>query len=259
MPLTMPDHRPPCPAGAGPTSGPPIGFLRLAARLTGAGRLRAGLLGCGLLRCGLIGFGLLATLGGCGASGPDEPGGPVRLAVLGDSITAGFGLPRDQAFPARVQHQLTAQGWIIEVVNAGRSGDTMADGLTRLQRVIDGAPDVVVVALGGNDGMRGRPPADIEDDLDRIVTRLTERGIDVGIVGVNHPALVRRNGYDDFPGLFRRVAERHGVPLLDDMLHGVVGDPSAMRDLVHPNAVGQQRIADRVARWLLEHDLLRAD
>lgn len=170
-----------------------------------------------------------------------------RVVFLGDSLTAGFGLDEAQAFPAVVGEALAAEGLAATVVNAGVSGDTSAGGLARLDWVLRQRPDVLVVELGPNDGLRGLPLAMTEDNLRRIIRRGREAGARVLLVGMQIPPNYGPEYAGGFRQLFPRLAEEEGVPLVPFLLAGVGGEPELnLPDGIHPNAEGHRRVAANV-------------
>lgn len=195
-----------------------------------------------LSRRTLIGAGL-AAVAVPAAAAPTR-----RVALLGDSITSGYGLPASQALPARLQAELARIGAPARVVGAGRSGDTTAGGAARVDRAVPQGVDVCVVALGGNDLLTGADPAEVQANLDRIVRRLKARGVKVVLAGVQVPPILGGAYARSFNGAFAKVAKAHGVPLLPDMLLGVALNPSLNQpDGIHPNAQGVALIARRLA------------
>ena len=170
-----------------------------------------------------------------------------RLVFLGDSLTAGYNLPAAQAFPARIEARLRADGLPFDVVNAGVSGDTSAGGLRRLDWLFRAPVDVLYVCLGANDGLRGQPLDALEKNLREIVSRARARGAHVVLAGMRLP----RNYGGDFRGgfdeVFGRVATSLQVPLLPFLLEGVAGDPALNQaDGLHPTAEGAERVAAHV-------------
>ena len=135
--------------------------------------------------------------------------GEWRVVFLGDSLTAGLGLPVEQAFPALIERRLRERGRGWTVVNAGVSGDTSAGGLRRLDWAIDGHASIVVVALGGNDALRGLPTDDLAKNLDAIVTRATSSGAAVVLAGMEAPPNNGPEYTDRFRRVYREVAARH--------------------------------------------------
>ena len=142
-----------------------------------------------------------------------------RLVVLGDSLAAGYGLPAEEAFPARLQSALAAAGHAVEVINAGVSGDTTAGGLARLDWALGNpAPGFAIVELGANDALRGLDPARAYDNLDRIIARLQRRGVKVLLAGMKAPRNLGRDYANAFDAIYPRLAEKHRVPLYDFFL-----------------------------------------
>lgn len=174
-----------------------------------------------------------------------------RIVFLGDSLTAGLGVAVDEAYPSVLARRLETrqQGWT--VVNAGVSGDTSAGGVRRLEWSIDGGAAIVVVALGGNDALRGLPVADLAKNLDAIVAGATARGARVVLAGMEAPP---NNGPEyarAFHDVYPAVAARHGATLIPFLLAGVAGDPALNQaDGIHPNPEGARRVADTVWRSL---------
>ena len=178
------------------------------------------------------------------------------VAALGDSLTAGFGVAADEAWPARVEARLRAEGFAYRVVNAGVSGDTSAGGLRRLPWVLRAAPEVVIVALGANDGLRGQDPKALRENLDLIVRRLRQAGARVLLAGMRVPPNYGAAYAREFAAVFPDVARRHGAALMPFLLDGVAADPRLNQpDGLHPTAAGHQAIADRL--WPHLRPLLR--
>ena len=175
------------------------------------------------------------------------------VTILGDSITAGLGLPAAQALPARLQAALSRIGTQALVRGAGVSGDTIAAGLERIDFSVQADTDLCLVALGGNDLLQGLDPRAAKADLDKIVRRLQARRIGVMLAGVAAPPAVGRGYARDFAGVFTSVAQARHVPLYPDLLAGV-GTPLRQADGIHPSAAGvlimAQRLAPMVSRAL---------
>jgi acyl-CoA thioesterase-1 len=178
------------------------------------------------------------------ASGP-------RVVFLGDSLTAGYGLAEDQAFPALLGELLEQEGRPVEVVNAGVSGDTTAGGLARVDWILAQAPEVVVVGLGGNDALRGLPLDGTEENLREIVTRCQASGARVLLLGMRMlpnygPDYVRR-----FESIYPRLAKELDVPLVPFLLAKVGGVRRLNQDDgIHPTAEGQRLVAQNVLPYL---------
>lgn len=191
-----------------------------------------------------------------GLAPPAAAEGPAVIAVLGDSLAAGLGVAADEAFPARLQAWLEREGYAYGVVNAGVSGDTSAGGLRRVDWVLRVQPEIVVVALGANDGLRGQSPAATRANLDAIVARLTTAGARVLLAGMRMPPNYGAEYTRQFAAIFPEVARRAGVTLMPFLLEGVAADPRFLQpDGLHPNAAGHQIIADRL--WPYLRPLLR--
>lgn len=172
---------------------------------------------------------------------------PVRLVVLGDSLTAGYGLPPGAGFPARLEAALKERGRDVTVVDAGVSGDTTAGGLSRLDWSVGADAQAVIVELGGNDMLRGIDPARTAENLDRIVSRLTERGLPVLVAGMRAPRNLGESYGSAFDAIFPAVAERHGAALYPFFLDGVAADPALnLPDGIHPNEAGIAVIVERI-------------
>ena len=188
-----------------------------------------------------------------------EPGvawGDAVVVALGDSLTAGLGVAADEAFPARLEARLKTEGYVYRVVNAGVSGDTTAGGLRRVDWVLRARPEVVIVALGANDGLRGQDPRAMRANLDEIVARLQAAGVRVLLVGMRLPPNYGGDYTKEFEAVFPAVARRAKVALMPFLLDGVAGMPRLNQaDGIHPTAEGQQTIADHL--WPFVRPLLR--
>jgi len=174
-----------------------------------------------------------------------------RVVFLGDSLTAGLGLPIDEAYPSLIAERLERRGQGWTVVNAGVSGDTSAGAVRRLDWAIEGGAAVVVVALGGNDGLRGLPVADLARNLDTIVSRAKAAGAAVVIAGMEAPPNTGPDYTRQFREVYRDVATRHQATLLPFLLDGVAGETDLNQaDGIHPNREGARRVAEVVWRVL---------
>jgi acyl-CoA thioesterase-1 len=193
--------------------------------------------------------GLSASLNGSAFAANDE----TVIVVLGDSLTAGFGVLANAAFPARLQAALREAGANARVVNAGVSGDTSAGGLARIDWVLVDEPDLVIVELGANDGLRGLSPNDMEANLDAILTRLADKGIPAVLTGMQAPPNLGRAYADAFKAVFPRLAARHGVAFYPFFLDGVAAQPALNQaDGIHPNPAGVQVIVERFTPIVLK-------
>jgi acyl-CoA thioesterase-1 len=171
-----------------------------------------------------------------------------RVIVLGDSLTAGLGLDTERSFPALLESRLEAAGYHYRVINAGVSGDTSAGGLRRLEWALgEGVPAVLVVALGGNDGLRGLPPAQLEKNLAAIIEEGQRRGLTVILAGMEAPPNFGPEYTAAFRQTYQNLAREYKVSLIPFLLQGVAGDPSLNQaDGIHPNERGAQVVADTV-------------
>ncbi len=171
------------------------------------------------------------------------------IVFLGDSLTAGYGLSEAGAYPALIEEKIADAGLEGTVVNAGLSGETTAGGARRVNWVLRNDVDILVVALGANDGLRGIDPEDSKRNLLRIVEVARERRPDIRILlaGMQAPPNMGRTYTDAFASIFPAVAERAGVELIPFLLEGVGGDPAMnLPDGIHPNQAGHARITETV-------------
>jgi acyl-CoA thioesterase-1 len=187
------------------------------------------------------------------AAAPDPTARTTRVVFLGDSLTAGLGLDEAQAYPAVVERELRKEGVAVQVVNAGVSGDTSAGGLSRLPWLLGQRPDIVVVALGANDGLRALPVEETEKNLREIVRRSQAAGARVLLVGMRIPPNYGPDYAGRFEAMYARIAEDLGVPLVPFLLEGVGGEQSLNQaDGIHPTAEGQELLARNVLTYLAE-------
>lgn len=172
---------------------------------------------------------------------------PVKLVVLGDSLSAGYQLPPNEAFPVQLEGALKAKGHDVVVVNAGVSGDTTSGGLARLDWSVGEDADAVIVELGANDALRGLPPETTRDNLNEIVARLTGRGIDVLVAGMLAPRNLGADYAEKFDPIFADVARDHGALLYPFFLEGVALKPELnLSDGMHPTGEGVSVIVRNV-------------
>lgn len=180
---------------------------------------------------------------GVGAKAAD----PIKIVMLGDSLTAGLGLPAGDALPAQLENALKAKGHHVQVINAGVSGDTAADGLARLDWALDPDAKAVIVALGANDALRGLPPPSTRAALDDILKSLAGRGLPTLIAGMNAPRNLGPDYAAAFDPIFQDLAERHQAILYPFLLDGVALVPGLnQRDGIHPNRDGVAEIVKRM-------------
>lgn len=179
----------------------------------------------------------------------------VRILALGDSLTAGYGLPPGQGFAPQLEAMLRRNGVRAFVTDAGVSGNTAAQGRARLKWTLDGLrtkPDLAIVALGANDMLRGLPPARTRADLDAIVTELKRRGIRVLIAGMLAAPNLGPRYRNEYDRIFPDLARKHGASLYPFFLAGVAGNPAlALPDRMHPNFQGIKRMVSGIAPTVL--------
>jgi len=180
------------------------------------------------------------------------------VLFLGDSLAAGYGIDPQLAFPARVQDRIDARDWNWRVVNAGVSGETSAGGLRRIDWLLRRPIDVLVLELGGNDGLRGIPPADTRANLQSIIDRTRARYPDVEIViaGMQIPPNLGGEYTAAFRQLYPELAAANDAKLIPFLLEGVGGVPDLnLPDGIHPTSEGHAIVADNV--WAVLEELLR--
>jgi acyl-CoA thioesterase I len=197
----------------------------------------------------------LISLAGSGLTAPQ----PKIILFLGDSITAGYGLDPSQAYPALIQEKIDAKRWQFKVVNAGQSGDTSAGGLSRMDWLLRSPVDVLVLELGGNDGLRGLPVETTKKNLQAIIdrTRVKYPAAKIVLAGMIVPPNMGRDYGQKFEAIFRDIAKKNQAALIPFVLEGVGG----VRDLnlsdgIHPSARGQEIVAANV--WKVLEPVLRS-
>jgi acyl-CoA thioesterase-1 len=171
----------------------------------------------------------------------------VKIVALGDSLTAGPGLPAADAFPAQLERALRAKGQAVEIVNAGVSGDTATGGLARLDWSVPGGTDAVILELGANDMLRAIDPAVTREALTKIVERLKQRHIEVLLCGMLAPPNLGAEFGQAFDAIYPALAKENGLPFDPFFLDGVVGDAKLNQgDGLHPTAAGVAVIVSRL-------------
>jgi len=230
----------------------------------------------------LIGL-LLVSLSGCHSSAPeretasaststapssaaDEPAAPIVspvatplkpddrpvIVAFGDSLTAGYGTNPGESYPDDLQSDLDARGYRYHVVNAGISGDTTKDGVERLSSVLARHPVVVIVAFGGNDGLRGLPIASTRENLSTIVSTLQSSGAKIVLGGITLPPNYGPDYIHQFNDTYALLAKQYHAPLLPFLLKGVYGVPGGMQeDGLHATAMGNKTVAGNLLPLLL--------
>lgn len=196
---------------------------------------------------------LLSVGSGCGWNHAlAEPRTPLIVA-FGDSLTAGFGLPSDQSFPAQLERALRARGLDVRVTNAGVSGDTTAGGLARLDWSLADKPDLVILALGANDMLRGISPETVRANLASMIEKIRASGARLLLVGMRAPPNWGETYEQEFDRIYPELAHAYGVALYPFFLDGIVMDPAFNQpDGIHPNARGVAMVVERVAPRVAE-------
>lgn len=183
---------------------------------------------------------------------------PLQVVVLGDSLSAGYQLPPEEAFPAQLQKTLRDLGHEVTVVNAGVSGDTSSGGLSRLDWSVGAEADAVILELGANDALRGISPEATRKNIDAMVSSLTERGVDVLVAGMLAPRNLGEEYAAAFDPIFADVAKAHGALHYPFFLEGVALDPKLnLADGMHPNGEGVSVIVSNMLP-IVEELLTRA-
>jgi acyl-CoA thioesterase-1 len=171
-----------------------------------------------------------------------------EVIAFGDSLTAGYGLPASEAFPARLQARLKDDGVGVKVVNAGVSGDTTTDGLARLDWALADKPDYVILALGANDALRGIDPKIVRANLDKMIDKITASGAKILLLGMLAPSNWGAAYQHEFDQIYPDLAKAHDVPLYPFFLDGVAMNPALNQaDGMHPNERGVAVLVDRIA------------
>ncbi len=179
---------------------------------------------------------------------PDVPvmGPELRVLALGDSLFAGYGVKRDESYPARLEAALRARGVNARIANAGVSGDTSAGGLDRLAFTLSAQskpPQLAIISLGGNDMLRGLPPEQTRANLDNIVGQLRAKGIKVVLMGMLAPPNLGEDYRAKFDTIYPALAKKHGAVLVPFFLQPLMGKPDLVQaDRIHPTALGIEEI-----------------
>jgi acyl-CoA thioesterase-1 len=184
---------------------------------------------------------------------------PGVILFLGDSITAGYGLETGQAYPALIQQKIAAQHWPFKVVNAGQSGDTTAGGLNRINWLLRNPIEVLVLELGGNDGLRGVPVETIQKNLQGIIDRVKTKypAAKIIIAGMRVPPNMGNSYSKEFESVFLSVAKKNNAPLIPFILEGVGGVRNLnLPDGIHPTVRGHEIVAANV--WKVLEPVLRS-
>lgn len=174
-----------------------------------------------------------------------------RIVAFGDSLTAGLGVSRDETYPAQLQRRLDALNYRYRVINAGVSGETTAGGLRRVPWVLGSKPDVVILELGGNDGLRGLSLEQTKDNLSRIIEQLRQGGTTVILAGMKLPPNYGQDYIRGFESIYPHLAKHYDLALIPFLLDGVAASPALNQaDGIHPTREGYRIVVDQVLKVL---------
>src|SRR5438552_1199510 len=194
-------------------------------------------------------FALIAALP-AEAAGP-KSAAPLKIVAFGDSLTSGHRLPQKDAYPAIIYTKLKAAALPFTVINQGVSGDTTTGALRRLDRALDEKPQILIVELGVNDGLRGVPVPQVKANLEKIIAAAQEQNAEVLLCAMEALPLQGWQYTIEFHKMYEDLAAKYGVPLVPFLMNGVLGNPDLISDDgVHPNAAGARYIADTVWEYL---------
>lgn len=189
----------------------------------------------------------------------EKPVSQGTVVALGDSLTAGYGVPETDAYPAQLERKLREAGVQWRVVNAGISGETSTGTLARIDWVMKLNPDIVILEIGANDGLRGQPPELTRKNIDRIVTALKDKGVLVVLAGMHMLTNMGSPYRQQFAAIYPRVAKDHNLILVPFFLDKVAGEENLnLSDGIHPNAQGYAVVTENVYPYLLQAIKLRA-
>jgi acyl-CoA thioesterase I len=179
-----------------------------------------------------------------------EPDHRPVIVTFGDSLTAGYGMPPGKSYPDFLQRKLDAQGYAYRIINEGISGDTSSGALVRIDSVIAEHPEIVILAFGGNDGLRGLAVESMEENLRQIIIRLEKAGAKVVLAGMKLPPNYGSEYVESFEAVYPRLAKELSVPLIPFLLEGVAARPELLYDEIHANEKGNEIVAGVVMQTL---------
>lgn len=177
-----------------------------------------------------------------------------RIVIIGDSLTEGFGVSRERAYPSLLQKKIESSGKKYQVINAGISGSTSASAPSRMAWQLKNKPEMILLALGANDGLRGQPVKSMEDNLSTAIAMAKKENVKILLAGIKIPPNYGRDYGADFYAAFKRVADKHSIPLLPFILDKVGGITKLnLADGIHPNEKGHEIVAETVYNFLKKH------
>lgn len=181
------------------------------------------------------------------AAAPVAKAARPKILAFGDSLTAGYGIQKSESYPSVLQRMLDERGYVYEVVNSGVSGETTAGGRRRIDKALDGDVRIAIIALGGNDGLRGLPVSDLKSNLEAMVDAAQAKGAVVLIAGMQAPPQMGDAYANEFRAVFATVAKERRIALLPFLLEGVAGEAELNQaDSIHPNPDGAKIVAESV-------------
>ena len=207
------------------------------------------------------------VVAGCGAAEPTPTPAPttapatptsaahsgILIVAMGDSLTEGLGVDTADAYPAQLERKLRAGGYDVTIVNAGVSGETSSGALSRVDWVLRQKPDIVILATGGNDGLRGVEPSVTQKNIDQIVQKIQDSGAVVVLGGMEMVQNMGTQYTSDFRAIYPKIAKRHNVILMPFLLEGVAGHPELNQaDTIHPTAEGYKIVGDNLYPYVVQ-------
>ena len=186
--------------------------------------------------------------------------GPVTIVAFGDSLTAGYHLASESAFPTQLERKLHAEGYSgVKVLNFGLSGDTSSGAFSRMPQVLAAKPDIVILELGANDLLRQQPAEGTQRSLGRIIEALKAQNVRIILAGMEMPPFIsaRAPNLGDYPGMYKSLSEQHHLPFYPHFMEGAINTPGKMLDdQIHPNPAGVEVIVNGI--YPLVKDEVRA-
>jgi acyl-CoA thioesterase-1 len=189
------------------------------------------------------------------AKDTESQGSKFRILALGDSLTAGYKLPKEKAFSKLLEQRLVARGYSVEIFNAGVSGDTSRQAMGRIDWTLKkaGPFEAALVGIGANDGLRRIPVVQMRDNIEKIILKLKSQRLQVFLLGMKLPLNWEQEYRDSFEKTYVELARKHSVPLYPFILDGLaMNDKLNLDDRIHPNPEGHELIAERLEAWLLK-------
>ena len=179
--------------------------------------------------------------------------GRIKLLVLGDSLTAGYGLMQEESFPSQLQIKLKMLGYSVKVLNGGVSGDTSAGGRARLKWALADKPDAAILELGANDGLRGLDSKELRENLDAIISVFKKNNIAVLLTGMRAPPNFGPHYTSEFNSVYPYLAKKHSILFFPFFLKGVAAIPELnQKDGIHPNKEGVRKIVDQITPYVVK-------